>query len=125
MALAKATFLALNPDSLTYQIIREGDEIPDWALEKVTNPDILGDGEEAVVDFDTGDVTVEQTEGHTGDDNGDTQELQGGNEGDDGVDLPNGSWKKAEIVDFLDERGVELTGSETKDDLLALVHGED
>ena len=119
MATAHATFVVLDPEKLTYQVIHAGDEIPEWALEKVTNPEILEGDYDAAYDSDAGVVVPVPV-----DDNDDTQdELQGDNEGDDGEDIPDDSWKKAEIVDYLEERGDELTGSETKDELLAIVHG--
>lgn len=119
MATAHATFVVLDPEKLTYQVIHAGDEIPEWALEKVTNPEILEGDYEIVSEYDTGDDNPVPV-----DDNGDTQdETPGDNEGDDGEDIPDDSWKKAEIVDYLEERGDELTGSETKDELLAIVHG--
>ena len=108
MVTARATFVIANPDTFVYQVIQEGEEIPAWALDKVTNPGILDGYEtETTTEFAVAEeVVVEPAPG-------------------DDVDLPDNSWKKAEIVDFLEERGVELTGSETKDELLALIHGED
>ena len=108
MATAHATFVVLDPEKLTYQVIHAGDEIPEWALEKVTNPEILEGDYDAAYDSDAGVVVPVPVDD---------------NEGDDGEDIPDDSWKKAEIVDYLEERGDELTGSETKDELLAIVHG--
>ena len=115
MVKANATFVIADPDTFVYQVIQEGEEIPAWALDKVTNPGILDGYEtETTTEFGTGAVAEEVV-----------VEPTPGDDVDDGVDLPDNSWKKAEIVDFLEERGVELTGSETKDELLALTHGED
>ena len=115
MVKANATFVIADPDTFVYQVIREGEEIPAWALDKVTNPGILDGYEtETTTEFAVAEeVVVEPAPG-------DDVDLP-----DNSVDLPDNSWKKAEIVDFLEERGVELTGSETKDELLALIHGED
>ena len=115
MVKANATFVISDPETLAYKVIHVGEEIPAWALEKVTNPGILDGYEtETTTEFDTGAVDEEIV-----------VEPTPGDDEDDGVDLPDGSWRKAEIVDFLNDRGDELTGSETKDELLAIVHGED
>lgn len=132
MATARKTFVLADPKTYTPVVILAGETIPDWALGKVTNPDILGGDVETeeIVSFDNPAETVEvpvtdpQTEEDADDEDGELDETQDFTLEDDG-DKPDETWLKAAIADYLVERGVSVSGGETKDELLAKVEQGD
>lgn len=129
MATARETFVLADPKTYTPVVIRAGETIPDWALDQVTNPDILGDGSEpATIDEHTaptapvaGDSEEDELQGSEDDEIDESQNFTVEDEG----DTPDETWLKAEIADYLIERGVGVSGSETKDELLAKVEQGD
>lgn len=132
MATARETFVLADPKTFTPVIVRAGEKIPDWAIDLVTHPDILGGDVETeeIVSFDNPAETVEvpvtepQTEEDADDEDGELDETQDFTLEDDG-DKPDETWLKAAIADYLVERGVSVSGGETKDELLAKVEQGD
>lgn len=128
MATARETFVLADPKTFTPVVVRAGEKIPDWAIDLVTHPDILGGDVETeeIVSFDNPAETVEvpvtepQTEEDADDEDGELDETQDFTLEDDG-DKPDETWLKAAIADYLVERGVSVSGGETKDELLAKV----
>ena len=122
MATARETFVLADPKTYTPVVILAGETIPDWALDKVTHPDILGGDPEPVTIDDHAPPTAPVTGDSEEDD--EIDESQNFTVEDEG-DTPDETWLKAEIADYLIERGVSVSGSETKDELLAKVEQGD
>ena len=138
MATARETFVLADPKTYTPVVILAGETIPDWALDKVTHPDILGGDPEPVTIDDhapptapvTGDSEEDELQGSEDDETADSEEDDEIDESqnftvEDEGDTPDETWLKAEIADYLIERGVSVSGSETKDELLAKVEQGD
>lgn len=123
MATARKTFVLADPKTFTPVVVLAGEKIPDWALDKVTNPDILGDGSEpATIDEHTAPTETEEVE--EVEEDGEIDPSQDFTIEDDG-DKPDETWLKADIADYLVSRGVSVSGGETKDELLAKVEQGD
>lgn len=141
MTRARKTFVVAHPKTFVPVVVLAGEEIPGWVLDEglVTNPDIIGDGDETYWDAIEDEQLEDETDGDGPADETDEADVSRETEfseedpvteetadvADDAVEeeqpRPDSSWKKAEIVEYAMTHGVAITGSETKDELLALL----
>lgn len=145
MVRAAVTFLLTDPETFSYRVIRAGEQIPDWALDSglVTHPDIFGDAADerefvGEVDDDGGADDSEEDQADEDDVSRETDVSEEDSDAEEYADLeeelveivedeeddqprPDGSWKKAEILEYAMSNNIQVTGSETKDQLLELV----
>ena len=47
---AKATVVLTDPESGTVRVFEAGDQLTDWAVEMIDNPEVLGEPEETPAD---------------------------------------------------------------------------
>lgn len=144
MVRAAELFLLTDPETFSFRVFRPGDEIPEWALELVTHPDILeqsnvpeDEPEQAPEDDTEGADELEEDQTDEDDVSRETEiseedsdaeeyagldELIGDDVEDDDQPRPTADWKKADILEYAMSNGIQITGSETKDQLLALIN---
>lgn len=144
MVRAAETFLLTDPETFSYLVVGVGEDIPEWALDKglVTHPDILEGDLPDVDDADTNvnddggedesgeDQTEEDDvsrETETSEEDTDSEEYAGlddlvAEDDEDDQPRPSGDWKKADILNYAMTNGYDVTGSETKDQLLELIN---
>lgn len=148
MVRAAVTFLLTDPETFSYRVIRAGEQIPQWALDtgRVTHPDIFADDggffdePDAVVEDDTGgddesgqdpaeedDVSRETETSEEDPDTEEDEDLESivVNDDEDDQPRPDSDWKKADILNYAMSNGIQIAGSETKDQLLALIDEEE